>query len=62
MTAVAAFYTVLIVCLNIIATGGGSNMYPPDQFELFSEEEIRERVKGSKIVIVSEQVCLFYHF
>ncbi|KAH7124072.1 hypothetical protein B0J11DRAFT_607086 [Dendryphion nanum] len=58
MTAVSAFYTTLIVCLNIIATGGGSNMYPPEQFDLFTEDEIRERVKGSKIVVISEQAML----
>lgn len=32
-------------------------MYPPEQFSEFTEEDIKERIKGSKIVIVSEQVC-----
>lgn len=57
ITLVPAFYTTLIVCLNVIATGGGSNLYPPEQFSEFTEEDIKERIKGSKIVIVSEQVC-----
>lgn len=56
VTAVPLFYTGLVVCLNIIAQGGGSNLFPPEQFSTFTEQEIQERVKGSKIVIVSEQV------
>jgi len=56
MTAVPVFYTTLIVCLNVIATGGGSNMFLPEEFATFTEEDIQERIKGSKIVIISEQV------
>lgn len=56
LTAVPLFYTGLVVCLNIIAQGGGSNLFPPEQFSTFTEQEIQERIKGSKIVIVSEQV------
>lgn len=56
MTAVPAFYTMLIVCMNVIAAGGGSNLYPPEQFPTFTEDDIKERIKGSKIVIISEQV------
>jgi hypothetical protein len=55
-TAVPVLYTGLIVCLNIIATGGGSNLFHPEQFSTFTEKEIDDRVNGSKIVIVSEQV------
>lgn len=58
LTAVPLFYTGLITCLNVIASGGGSNLFPPEQFSTFSEAEIQERIKGSKIVIVSEQVRL----
>ncbi|KAG9188310.1 hypothetical protein G6011_02233 [Alternaria panax] len=58
ITAVPLFYTGLIVCLNIIATGGGSNLFPPEQFSTFTREEIDERIKGSKIVVVSEQCML----
>lgn len=58
LTAVPLFYTGLITCLNVIASGGGSNLFPPEQFSTFSEAEIQERIKGSKIVIVSEQVPL----
>lgn len=56
LTAVPLFYTGLVVCLNIIASGGGSNLFPPEQFSTFSQAEIDERIKGSKIVVVSEQV------
>lgn len=58
MTLVPLFYTGLIVCLNVIASGGGSNLYPPEDFDTFSEEDIQERIKGSKIVVISEQVLL----
>jgi hypothetical protein len=50
------FYTILIVCLNVIATGGGSNLFLPEEYATFTEDDIQERIKGSKIVIVSEQV------
>ena len=42
ITAVPLFYTGLIVCLNIIATGGGSNLFPPEQFSTFTQKEIDE--------------------
>ena len=56
MTVVPAFYTTLIVCLNVIVKGGGSNLYPPEQFDTFTQADIEERIWGSKIVVVSEQV------
>ncbi|OCL02354.1 hypothetical protein AOQ84DRAFT_252716, partial [Glonium stellatum] len=52
------FYTALIICLNTIASGGGSNLFPPDQFQAFTPQDIQERMKGSKIVLVSEQAML----
>lgn len=58
LTVVPIFYTGLVACLNIIASGGGSNLFPPEQFSSFTQEEIDERVKGSKIVVVSEQVSV----
>lgn len=50
-------YTGLVVCLNNIAEGGGSNLYPPGT-PAFTPEEVKERIRGSKVVIVSEQVSL----
>ncbi|KAI2479186.1 hypothetical protein Ptr902_09397 [Pyrenophora tritici-repentis] len=58
ITAVPILYTGLIVCLNLIATGGGSNLFPPEQFSTFTQSDIDERVKGSKIVVLSEQCML----
>jgi hypothetical protein len=51
-----ALYTILIVCLNVISGGGGSNLFPPEQFSTFTPADIQDRIKGSKIVLVSEQV------
>jgi len=56
-------YTATIVSLNVIASGGGSNLYDPAQEgpgspHPFSEAETEERIYGSKIVIVSEQSML----
>jgi hypothetical protein len=51
-------YTTLVVCLNLIASGGGSNLIDPNDPQDFSSEEVRERTKGSKIVVISEQAML----
>ena len=56
LTAVPLFYTGLVVCLNTIVQGGGSNLFPPEHFTTLTQQDIEERIKGSKIVIVSEQV------
>ncbi|KAH8670281.1 hypothetical protein BGZ60DRAFT_527754 [Tricladium varicosporioides] len=58
MLLAGAFYTILVVCLNVIASGGGSNLYPPELFPTFSEQNIQDRIHGSKIVILSEQAML----
>lgn len=58
LTAVPLFYTGLVVCLNVIASGGGSNLFHPEEFDTFTQEDIEERIKGSKIVVVSEQCML----
>lgn len=52
------WYTTLVVCLNVVVTGGGSNLFPLEQFSTFSPDEIEERIKGSKVVIISEQAML----
>jgi hypothetical protein len=49
-------YILLVVSLNHIAIGGGSNLFLPEELSTFSPYEIQERIKGSKIVVVSEQV------
>ena len=50
------FYTILIISLNVIVAGGGSNLFLPEEFAAFTPTDIKERIFGSKIVIVSEQV------
>jgi hypothetical protein len=59
MMLAGCLYTILIVCLNVISSGGGSNLYEPEQFSTFTPQDIKERIQGSKIVIASEQVCPF---
>ncbi|KAG8163990.1 hypothetical protein KVR01_005908 [Diaporthe batatas] len=51
-------YTALIVCLNMISDGGGSNLYPPGLEKSFTAKDIQDRIYGSKVVVVSEQVML----
>jgi hypothetical protein len=51
-------YTTLITCLNLIVTGGGSNLYYPEELSTFTAENIKERIKGSKMVLISEQAML----
>ncbi|KAF1989610.1 hypothetical protein K402DRAFT_349569 [Aulographum hederae CBS 113979] len=58
MVAALACYTTLIVCLNVIVKGGGSNLYTPAEYESFTPEDIQERIKGSKIVVGSEQAMI----
>ncbi|KAI1343662.1 hypothetical protein F5Y15DRAFT_426260 [Xylariaceae sp. FL0016] len=58
MMLAGGLYTALITCLNVITSGGGSNLYPPELTGTFSKEEVRERIYGSKIVVVSEQAML----
>lgn len=58
MILVAIFYTTLVVCLNVIAGGGGSNLYLPEDFITFTPEQIQDRIQGSKIVVISEQAML----
>ncbi|CZR58072.1 uncharacterized protein PAC_07962 [Phialocephala subalpina] len=58
MILAGGLYTALVVCLNVISSGGGSNLYPPEDYVTFTPLDIQERIKGSKIVIVSEQAML----
>ncbi|OMP87667.1 hypothetical protein BK809_0007754, partial [Diplodia seriata] len=52
------WYTVLVVCLNAIAGGGGSNLFLPGEYASFTEQDIEDRILGSKVVVVSEQGML----
>lgn len=50
------FYTILIISLNVIVAGGGSNLFLPAEFATFTPSDIEDRILGSKIVVISEQV------
>ncbi|EFQ30181.1 uncharacterized protein GLRG_05325 [Colletotrichum graminicola M1.001] len=54
----AFFFTVLLVTLNMVVDKGGSNLFTPEQFSTFTPKDIKARVAGSKIVLVSEQAML----
>ena len=58
MLVALGWYTALVVCLNVVVTGGGSNLFPLEQLPTFSKDDIKERIKGSKIVVISEQAML----
>ncbi|KAF2636102.1 hypothetical protein P280DRAFT_410179 [Massarina eburnea CBS 473.64] len=55
---VPASFGILIICLNVIALEGGSNLYKSSEIDKFSEDDIMKRVRGSKIWLVSEQAML----
>ncbi|KAJ9634386.1 hypothetical protein H2199_009044 [Coniosporium tulheliwenetii] len=57
MVVAGSWYIILIVCLNVIAGGGGSNLYTEEELP-FTPEEVEERILGSKIVVLSEQAML----
>ncbi|TID16332.1 hypothetical protein E6O75_ATG11450 [Venturia nashicola] len=58
MMVAVMFYTVLIISLNVIVAGGGSNLFLPEDFATFTPSDIKDRVFGSKIVVISEQAML----
>ncbi|KAI7567341.1 hypothetical protein KC346_g20767, partial [Hortaea werneckii] len=49
------WYTLLVVAINRIVFGGGSNFMTPEEEAALTPEIKAERVKGSKWVLVSEQ-------
>ena len=51
-------YTALLVSMNLIVVGGGSNLFPLEMLHTFTPEQVKDRIKGSKIVLVSEQAML----
>ena len=55
-----AWYTALIVTLNLTAQGGGSALaMPGEDVMALPYSQIKAREKGAKIGFVAEQVCLF---
>jgi hypothetical protein len=55
---VQGLYIALIICLNVICEGGGSNLYPPEMEGTFTESQTKARIYGSKVVLISEQAML----
>ncbi|KAL8300867.1 hypothetical protein RB593_010298 [Gaeumannomyces tritici] len=53
-----AFYTTLVVTLNLTCQNGGSNLYPPWTPQNFTDQQIKDRIFGFKLVLVSEQSML----
>ncbi|QDS72931.1 hypothetical protein FKW77_008134 [Venturia effusa] len=58
MVVAVMFYTILVISLNVIVAGGGSNLFRPEEFLTFTPEDIKERIFGSKVVVISEQAML----
>lgn len=54
----AAWYTVLVISINKIIFGGGSNFMTTEEQATLTPEIRRERIAGSKWVIVSEQAMI----
>ncbi|KAI9776975.1 MAG: hypothetical protein M1839_009119 [Geoglossum umbratile] len=52
------WYTLLCVSLNMIASGGGSNLMTQEDIDNLNPETTAERIRGSKWVFVSEQSML----
>lgn len=58
MVHAAIWYTLLVVSINKIIFGGGSNFMTPEEEAALTPETIRERIAGSKWVFVSEQAMI----
>jgi hypothetical protein len=52
------WYTMLCISLNMIASGGGSNLMSQEDIDNLTPKTIADRVTGSKWVFVSEQSML----
>lgn len=52
------WYTVLVVAVNKTIFGGGSNFMTAEEEAALTPASIRERTKGSKWVVVSEQAMI----
>ncbi len=52
------WYTLLVVSINMMIAGGGSNFMTPDEIASLTPQTVKERVEGSKWVFVSEQAMI----
>jgi hypothetical protein len=52
------WYTILVISINKTIFGGGSNLMTAEEEAALTPETTRERIKGSKWVVVSEQAMV----
>lgn len=52
------WYTLLAVSINKMIAGGGSNFMTPEDEASLTPQTIKERIEGSKWVLVSEQAMI----
>lgn len=50
-----SWYTLLAVSMNMIIAGGGSNFMTPEEEASLTPETVKQRIEGSRWVLVSEQ-------
>jgi hypothetical protein len=55
---VIPWYTLLVVSLNEIVFGGGSNFITPEELAKLTPESRQARIVGSKWVLVSEEMMV----
>ena len=58
MLSVVPWYTLLVVSINQIIFGGGSNYMTPDEIAALTPESREARIVGSKWVLLSEEVMV----
>jgi hypothetical protein len=58
MLSAVPWYTLLVVSINQIIFGGGSNYMTPDEIAALTPESREARIVGSKWVLLSEEVMV----
>ena len=58
MLSVVPWYTLLVVSINQIIFGGGSNYMTSDEIAALTPESRKARIAGSKWVLLSEEVMV----
>ena len=54
----AVWYTILVISINSVIFGGGSNLMTAEEKAALTPESIRNRIRGSKWVFVSEHAMV----
>lgn len=58
MVNATVWYTALVIAINEVISGGGSNYMTPAEKASLTPESTQERIKGSKWVFVSEHAMI----